>query len=216
MNNISLIPPFWPSGRLLLKFFIGFVYEPLLFLLLFWLFYRAIFLEGIYLVLFFLLFVVGPISIGLLLSPGWRGIRAGLVTVIANPVLWYIAAIATQDVSSIDHDLQLQLGLVAAGVVILLEIMTGDVGGQAKIVGLGIGIAVGLFLVFLNGYLIGPFHLAGNDALMSFSLYPPNALVWLSALFFPQWVSRQVGWGGAIVWIVLISIVFGLSFMLLK
>ncbi len=197
-----------------MKFFIGLVYAPLLFVLLYRLFILGLFLRGLYLALFFLVFVGGPISIGLLLSPGWRGIRAGLVTVFAIPAIWYIAGIATQDVSSIDIDLQ--LGLVAAGVVILLEIITGDVRGRAEIVGLGIGIAVGLFLVFVNNSLVGPFSYTGNDELLSFHLYLLNALVWLSTLFFPEWVSRKVGWGGFIVWIVIISMVFGLSFMLLR
>ena len=133
----------------------------------------------------------GPISIELLLSPGWREVRAGLVTVIAIPAIWHFAGIANEAFSFIDNDLQ--LGLVAATVVILLEKITVDLGGQAEIVGLGIDLAVGLFLVFVNNSLVCPFHYKGNDALMLFSLYPPNALVWLNTLFFPEWVSRKVG-----------------------
>ena len=169
---------------------------------------------GFYLVLFFLLFVGGPISIGLLLSPGRRGVGAGLVTVIAIPLIWYIAGIATENIGSIDIDLQ--LGLVAAGVAILLEMITGDVRGQAERIGLGIGLVVGLLLIFVHNSLVGTSSYIGDDELLSFPLYLPIALVWLNTLFFPEWVSRKVGWGGAIVWIVLISMVFGLSFMLMK
>jgi hypothetical protein len=138
----------------------------------------------------------GPISIGLLLSPGWRGVIAGLVTVIASPAIWYLAGFA--DEASGFPDIDLLLGLAAATVVMLLEIITGDVRGQAEIVGLGIGFAVGLFLVLVENPLVGPFHYKGNDALMLFSLYPPNALVWLTTLFFPELVSRKVGWGASL------------------
>jgi hypothetical protein len=205
---------FWPSRRLWVKFFIGLFYAPLLFLLLFWLFIRAVFLRGLYLASFFLLFVGGPISIGLLLSPGRRGATAGLVTVFAIPIIWSLAGIIYRTFGFREN--QLFIGLIAATVVILLEIMTGDVGGRVEIVGLGIGLAVALFLLFVNTSLVGSFIYTGNDELLLFSLYPPNALVWLSALFFPEWVSGKVGRGGIIIWIVLILVVFGLSFTLVK
>lgn len=214
MNNQTLIPPFCPSPRLWVKFFIGFVYVPLLFLLLFSLIFQAIFLRGLYLVLFFLLFVGGPISIGLLLSPGWRGVRAGLVTVLAIPIIFLLAGILDGTFGFIDYELL--IGLIAGTVVILLEIMTGDVGGRAEIVGLGIGLIVGLFLVFVSTSLVGPFYYGSGDELLLFSLYLPNALVLPNILFIPEWVSGKVGWGGVIVWIVLIAIVLGLSFMLMK
>ena len=83
MNNLSFIPPFWPSSRLSLKFFIGLIYAPLLFVVLFWILFGALLVGGYNLVLFFLLLVGGPISIGLLLSPSRRGVGAGLVTAIA-------------------------------------------------------------------------------------------------------------------------------------
>ena len=216
MTNQSLMTPFWPSRRLWVKSFIGLIYAPLLFLLLFRLFIQAVFLQGLYLVLFCLIFVGGPISIGLLLLPSRRGVGAGLITAIAIPAIWYFAGAAIDTFSFIDNDLQLGVSLVAATVVALLELTTGDVRGQAQIIGLGIGLAVGLFLVFVDTSLVGPFHYKGNDELMFLSLYPPNALVWLNALFFPEWVSRKVGWGGGIVWIVLTSLVFGLSLMLMK
>jgi len=203
--------PFWPSHRLWLKFFIGFVYVPLLFLLLFRLLFQAIFLRGFYVALFFLLFVGGPISIGLLLFPGRRGVGAGLVTALALPIIWSLAGILLGT-----FGFELLIGLIAATVVILLEIMTGDVRGRAELGGLGIGLAVGLFLVFVSTSLVGPFDYGSGDELLLFSLYLPNALVLPNILFFPEWIARKVGWGGVIVWIVLISMVFGLSFMLMK
>ena len=213
MNNSSFIPDFWPSGRLWLKFFIGVIYVPLLFALLFWIFFQALFLRGLYLLLLFLLFVGGPISIGLLLSPDRRGVGAGLIAVITIPLIWYMSGFVSQYFNFIEIDLL--LGLAAGGVSILLEMITGDVRVRAEMVGLGIGFAMGLSLIFLNNFLFGSFHYKGNDALMLLSLGIPNALVWLSTLFFPEWASRKVGWGGLIVWIVLISIVFGISFMLM-
>ena len=164
--------------------------------------------------LLFLLFVGGPISIGLLLSPSRRGVGAGLVTVIAIPLIWYVAGFVSQYFNFMEVDLL--LGLSAGGIAILLEVITGDVRVRAEMVGLGIGLVVGLLPIFVNNSLLGSFHYKGNDALMLLSLGIPNALVWLSTLFFPEWVSRKVGWGGLIVWIVLISIVFGISFMLMK
>src|SRR6266545_4892230 len=196
------LTPFWPSRRLWLKFFLGFVYVPFLFSLAPWMFILFSFspadVRSLYLILFFLLLVGGPISIGLLLSPGWRGVGAGLVAVIAIPVIWYIAGIATEGFGSIGFTLQ--SCLVAATAVILLEIITGDVGGQAEMVGLGIGLAVGLFLVFVNNSLVDPFYYTGNGGLLLFYLYLLTTLVWLNALFFPEWVSRKVGWGGVSVW----------------
>ena len=134
--------------------------------------------------------------------------------VIAIPVIWYIAGIATENIGAIDIDLQ--LGLVATGVAILLEIITGDVGGQAERIGLGIGLMVGLLLIFVHNFLLGTSSYIGDDQLLSFPLYLPNALVWLSTFFFPEWVSGKVGEGGVIVWITLISLVFALSFVLMK
>ena len=214
MNNQTLIPPFWPSRRLWVKFFIGFVYVPLLFLLLIRLLFQAIFLRGLYLALFFLLFVSGPVSIGLLLSPGRRGVKAGLVTVLAIPIVFSLAGILDGTFGFLDYELL--IGLIAGTGVILLEIMTGDVGRKVEIVGLGIGLAVGLFLVFVSTSLVGPFYYGSGDELLLFSLYLPNALVLPNILFFPEWISGKVSWGGVIVWIVLTSMVFGLSFIVMR
>jgi hypothetical protein len=213
--NTSL-PPFWPSRRLWVKFFLGLIYAPLLFFLLLWLIIPALFLRGLHLVLLCLLFVGGPISIGFLLSPGWRGVRAGLVAVIAIPAIWYLEAIAIEDFGFINIDIDLQLGLFMATVVVLLEIITGDVRGLTEIVGLGIGFAVGLFLIFVNTSLLGSFTYTGDYGLLLFYLYLLNALVWLNTLFFPEYVSGKVGWGGVVVWIVLVLPVLGLSFAILK
>src|SRR5689334_898840 len=218
MNTESLIPPLWPSRRLWLKFFIGFVYVPLLFSLAPWMLllfaFSAADVRSLYLILFFLLLVGGPISIGLLLSSGRRGVSAGLVTVIAILIIWFIAGIAIEVFGSIG--LTLQSCLVVATSVILLEIMTGDVRSQAEMVGLGIGLAVGLFLVFVNNSLVDPFYYSGEGGSLLFYLYLLTALIWLNALFFPEWVSRKVGWRGVIIWITLISMVFAISFMLMR
>lgn len=206
--------PFWPSRRLWLKFFIGLIYVPLLFDLLIWVLIPAAFFGGLYLVLFFLLLIGAPISVGLLLVPSRRGIGAGLVALVAIPVIWYFASVVSDATRFIDETMQ--VGIIAASIVVLIELITRDVREQRELVGLGIGLVAGFLLILANDSLVGPFHYTGDDALMLFSLYVPNALVWLSALFFPEWVSRKVGWGGIIVWAGLVGLVLSASFVLMK
>lgn len=215
MINQSLIPTFWPSHRLWLKFLIGFIYMPFLFSLVFWTFILFSFSstseQGLYLILFFLLLVGGPISIGLMLTPSRRGLGAGLITVVTTPVIWYFASVAYDNGYLTDN---LQLGIVTASMVILLELVSGDVRQRRELIGLGIGLITGLLLVIANTALVGTYFDTGNDVLTFLSFFPPISLVWLSTLFFPEWLSHKVSLGGIIVWIGLILIVFGLSLLL--
>jgi hypothetical protein len=136
------------------------------------------------------------------------------VTLAAIPAIWYLADVVSGAARFMGDGWH--VGVIAACMVVLLELITRDVREQRELVGLGVGLAAGFLLILANSSLVGTFHYTGDNALMFFSLYVPNALVWLSALFFPEWFSRKVGWGGVMIWAGLVGLVLGASFAVMK
>lgn len=210
-------PPFWPSRRLWLKFFIGFVYVPLLFALLIWVFVRGLFSPSseqvLYAIPFALILIGGPISIGLLLSPSWRGAGAGCLAMVSMLLAWNLIGYLGLQNQFFGLDESHVFAVISGIGIIVFEFIVRDITKQSELIGLGIGIGAGFLISSLFVSLFSP-DFSSIFGIVYWSIQ--FALVWLSAFFFPEWLSRKVSWGGVVVWIVLVAAVFGLSFTLMK
>jgi hypothetical protein len=219
-------PPFWPSRRLWLKFFIGLMYVPLLFSVLIWLLLRFAFspmnAQGLYLTLFFLLLLGGPVLAGLLLMPSWRGAGAAFVAMVSTFLVWNgVGHLGIQNLPQSFSE-PLSFTLISASGISVLEIIIRDITKRSELGGLGIGIVVGFIISLLFVSSFSPYDPRINippDYASIFGLVGWSAqfvISWLTAFLFVELYGGRVGWGGVIVWIALVSSVFGLSFALMK
>lgn len=228
-SDTSRASPFWPSRRLWLKLLLALICSPsfvvgeLLLLAGAFTGGSAVNFLGFdeisgYLIAFLGIAVMvgGPVLISLSLSLSGRGAGAGLLAVVIMLVTWYFASVAN-DASRYVND-SLQLALTAGSAIAILELIMGGIRNRHGLAGLGLGLLVGLLLVLANSAVVGPFHYGGprKNELWILSWSVPFALVWLSSLFFPELLSRRVGWGGVLVWAGLVGLVFGVSLILMK
>ncbi len=213
-------PHFWPSGRLWEKFLIGLFYVPGLFSILVWLFVLSAFSspgeQPRYFWLFLLTLIGGPVAAGCLLRWPWRAIGRGIALVVALPVIWYTLPDAGAGLHLIDG--VPEASIAAMGLALLLELTAGDADERKGRIGLAFGLAVAVILAFAYNRLAGPFHFAGAGSVLLtlLSWWAPTVLVSLSIFFFPEWLSRRVGWGGLLVWAVLIAAILTLSIIVLR
>ncbi len=220
MSTRTLSGHFWPSSRLWEKFLIGLFFVPALFTMLIWLFVRSAFSsppeQPLYFWLFMLALIGGPIAVGVSLRWPWRALGGGIALAVALPIIWYGFPRVGTGMHLIDTDPE--AGIAAVGIACLLELMAGDANERKGRIGLACGVAVGLLLLSANRWLAGDIHHEGPDnvPLMILSWWVPTVLASLSILFFPEWLSRRVGWGGALVWCALVACVLGLSATLLR
>lgn len=219
-NNVSPAPPFWPSRRLWVKFFLGFMYVPSLFYLLMMALVAGLFAYDVREVLLGVLFTTvllgGPISVGLLLLPSWRGVGAGTLAAVGMVSTWIVVSrLAYYDVPYWLRD-SLPVALTAGSGVAIIEVTTRDASRRGEVINLGTGMLIGVLLSIVYVSLVPLYaHSARtNHLVIDWSAY--FALVWLSAFFFPEWFARRVSWGGLMVWTGLVALVFGVSLVPMK
>ncbi len=195
--------PSWPSSRLWRKFLISLCLMPAIVALLLQSLLAFTFSAGapLYLIQLLLIAMGGPIGIAWLLRPSWRTAAGGLTSVVALPLLWYVATMAYEAIGFAKFPMV--AALTAAGAAVLLELISGDVRSRLEFIGLATGFAVGLIVMVVYGILIG---LVGRSIAMSTDQYlfanvsMPTALMWTSMFFFPEWMDRKVGRGGLLIW----------------
>ncbi|MBI5840499.1 MAG: hypothetical protein HZB19_10385 [Chloroflexi bacterium] len=220
------LPPFWPSRRLWLKFFIGLIYVPLLFSLLIWVFITFSFspmdMQGRYLTLFFLLLIGGPVSVGLLLAPSWHGAGAGFLALISMLLAWNLAGhLGLRNLPQNVGEAIAYAVLSASGVSVL-ELIVRDITKRSELLGLGIGVVAGFLVSLLFVSIFSPYHpmiaipsaYSSMFGIVGWSIQV--AINWISVFFFVDLSGRRVGWGGGIVWAALVGIIFAISFALMK
>jgi hypothetical protein len=226
INQTSPPPPFWPSRHLWLKFFIGSIYMPILLVLLMWVFFKGLFSPSseqvLYAIPFVLILIGGPVSVGLMLAPSWRGVGAGLLAIVMMIITWNL--IGQAGLQNLPPNIGESLGftLISATGVIALEFIVRDIDKPSKLGELAIGILAGFLLSLLFVSIFSPYsprfdipsEYSTEFGIVGWAVQ--FSLVWLSAFFFPEWLSRKVGWGGVVVWTALVSATLGLSLALMK
>lgn len=215
-------PPFWPSHRLWLKFFLGLVYVPLIFSLLIFIFIGGLFsptnAKVLYIALFILILLGGPISTGILLSPSWRGVGAGIMALVGMVVTWGIVGYLVYGVLYLD---EIFPAFAAGSGIFILESLTQNA-NKRLLIGRSIGILSGLLLALLFANLFSPYRAkvdlpSGYDgSIFIFGWSMQISLVWLNTFFFADFFGRRVGRGGILIWVILIGVIFGISFTLMK
>ncbi len=218
--------PFWPSRRLWLKFFIGLIYVPLLFSLLVFVFITGLFSPSSnqiqYAILFLVLLISGPAFMGLLLLPSWRGVSAGFLAMVTTLLAWnWIGYLGFQNLPEALSE-SISFTLISASGISVLEFITRDINRRSEVVGWGAGIIAGFLLSFLFVSIFSsyqpkiaiPSGYSSMFGLVGWSIQ--IAINWISIFFFVDLSGRRVGWGGGIVWAILVGIIFGISFVLMK
>ncbi len=228
---------FWPTPRLWLKAIIAAFYIPFLVNLMFNALIGGMFGNRLLVFLFFVTWIGGPISVGLLLTRSSRGFVAGIVAGVLMSLVWYVGNLLIQDsyqsiagvlqqiLPTRTHlalqdifDFSLPLVLTAFSGVSIIELITGDVRYRNGIIALVGGLLLGLILACLYSLLFSVTYAHGTraDDVFVFAWSAHFALVWLSTFFFAELLARSVGWGGAIVEATLIGIIFGVSFLVIR
>lgn len=228
--------PFWPTARLWLKSLIAVIYIPFLVNLLVIALIGGMFGNRLLGFLFFVTWIGGPISVGLLLTRSSHGLVAGFVAAVLMSVVWYVGSLLIQDsyqafAGVLQHalpmrthlslqdifDFSLPLVLTAFSGVGIIELITGDVRSPNRIIALVGGFLLGLILACLYSFLFSVTYAHGSRAndVFVFSWSAHFALVWLSTFFFTELLTRRVGWGGALVGAALIGLVFGVSYLVI-
>lgn len=210
--------PFWPSRRLWLKFFIGLIYVPLLFSLLIWVFVRGLFSpssdQALYIIPFVLILIGGPVSIGVLLLPSWRGIGVGILALVVMILTWNISGNLFYGVPYLNESFS---ALTAISGILVFEFATEGVNQRGRLAGLGIGVLLGYLLSLLFANRFSPYDAKINlpkrydDVFFIVGWSISFALVWSSAFMFSEFSRRQVGWGGVLIWATTTVVIFGLS-----
>jgi hypothetical protein len=135
-------------------------------------------------------------------------------------IVWYVVSRLIIDEVRLAQTLEeaLSLTLVAGSGVSVVELVTRDIHERSGLIGLLTGIMAGFFLSLVYALIFMPVYARGprvNDLfLIGWSAH--FALVWLSAFFFPELFTRRVGWGGVLIWVGLIVMIFGASILLIR
>ena len=154
------------------------------------------------------LLVLGPSLLGRYLERDKHGLSSGFLGLI--PMLAVIVAGYFLDLLNIALIRYLFLDLSAGFGIVVILLVGKIVKLPREIIGLGLGIAVGIaitvgFTVIFNADYFFPL---------------PFLWVWLSAVFFPEFLSRRTDWRGLMIWvavmliftIVIFSVLVGLGF----
>jgi len=148
--------------------------------------------------------LLGPLLLGLYLERDKHGLSSGFLGLIAMLAMiltgYFLGLLDTKIINYLFLDLSAGFGIV----VILLfgKIMK----LPREIIGLGLGIAVGIAIS------VGFTVIFNVDRLFDFLFSLPFLWVWLSAVFFPELLSRRTDWRGALMYILLMVIATGIIY----
>ncbi len=224
MSNDALKPGLaWPSRRLLFKLILAMVCAPTLTIGLSVLL-GAAFAGSVgwggggtevakYGVVGLAVIFAGPFALALTLSGLGKSLVSGCLSILAMGVGMYVLGQLSGTLLTSNAMYAFPLAVVAGMQIATLELASGDIRDKSGIIGVGIGLGVGLTLVSGFSQILDP---KGESLLKAFSVpwATYSSLVWLSAVFFPDLVRRKVGWGGVLIWALLVGLVSGAALIL--
>ena len=228
--------PFWPTPRLWLKSILAAIYLPFLVNLLVISLIGSMFENRWFVLLFFITWIGGPISIGLLLTRSSSGVVAGIAATFIMSLVWYVGSLLIQDayqsfagvlqqtLPTRTHlalqdifDFTLPLVLTAFSGIAIIELITRDLKGPNGIFALIAGLLSGLILAFLYSFVFSVTYAHGPRAndVFRFAWSAHFALVWLSTFVFGELINRRVGWGSVLAGVGWIGLIFGVSYLVI-
>ena len=144
-----------------------------------------------------ILFILGaPLLLGLYFKPSWRGFLSGCLAIV-----WVLALIGSYYARLIRFPDSLYptfLILIIAGAVAILLIVSKRVKTKTDFAGLGLGLAIGYLLAFLDLYILRDRWLSQGVAVIP--------AIMLNAVLFPEVLSRRAGWSSVLIVVVMLVI----------
>ena len=161
-----------------------------------------------------LILILGStLLLGLYLRPGWRGICIGLLGLIdvvcgflfelGMPSGTIVESLPDNSIPYLIHEGLSYIFPVVAGIVAILW-FAGKIKSTQEWIGLGVGVVVGVVMCIGLATGVGISHLGNTVEYVRFHL--PFLYIWLSAVFFPELLSRRTDWLGLLIWIAIMLI----------
>ncbi len=216
-SHAVALSSFWPSRRLWLKLILALFLAPSFpvgfLLLLMEMFAGAVGWGGSNLNslgwLALNIMVIGPVAMGLELTRWLRGLSGGCLSVVMAFGCIIIPTFFGGGLGAF-----FEFGFVIAGAqILILEMATGDVKGGRGLTGLGTGLVVGLLIATAFSQVTNP---EGSDLgiKVAFLWSIPASLVWISVIVVPELITKRVGWGGVLVWVAFVLLLFSIGLVL--